>query len=136
MFLSIYFFKEEAEAPFLNICQKKDYILSYKVELKGQYTQYPWNEQKTLQEYVSISQAYLRIDLMFLENQENSYYVEDIYDLLNEFSKISSHVDYEIAIKNGLEYDDVLFFLTFAGKQNEVPMTKEEIQKHLQKMQE
>ena len=120
----------------MNICQKKDYILSYKVELKGKYTQSPWNEQKTLEEYVATSQAYLRIDLLFLENQENTSYVENIYDLLNEFSKISSHADYEIAIKNGPEYDDVLFFLTFAGKQDEVPMTKEEIQNHLQKMQE
>lgn len=47
-----YLFKEEAEALCGSICEEKDYIESYTVELKGIPTNSRWTEKNTFEEYL------------------------------------------------------------------------------------
>ena len=40
---AVYFFKEEAEAPVLELCESKDYVIDQNISLEMPETAYTWN---------------------------------------------------------------------------------------------
>lgn len=89
---AVYFFKDEVEAPVLEFCKTKDYILDQRISLEMPGTARKWTADDGLDTYLSESGAYVRMVLRFEDNLDTRTYAEQILDLLNSIGQLNCNL--------------------------------------------
>lgn len=111
------FFASQAEPIAENICKVKDYLLDYKVTLEAPITDKKWSRDSDVEEYMSKSGAYNRIDSTMQAGMTNEQYADQIYDLLN--SLYESNTGFELRVDNKVEDTTELIFMYNYDPNNE-----------------
>ena len=89
---AIYFFKEEAEAPVLALCETKDYVIDQRVSLEMPETAKAWTAEDGLERFLSESGAYVKLVLRFTDGLDTETYAEYLYDFLNSVDQLECNL--------------------------------------------
>ena len=79
---AVYFFKEEAEAPVLDLCESKEYVLDQRVSLEMPETERIWSAEDGVEKFLSESGAYVKVVLRLQGGMDTETYAEWICDFL------------------------------------------------------
>lgn len=85
---AIYYFKEEAEAPVLELCKTKDYVIDQRISLEMPETAKTWTDEDGLAQFLSESGAYVKLVLRFTDDLDTETYAEYLYDFLNSIDQL------------------------------------------------
>ena len=77
---AVYFFKEEAETPVLELCETKDYVIDQRISLEMPETARAWTAEDGLERFLSESGAYVKLVLRFTDDLDTETYAEYLYD--------------------------------------------------------
>ena len=89
---AVYFFKEAAEAPVLEFCGTKEYILDQRVALEMPGTARTWTADDGLEKFLSESGAYVRLTLRLEDDLDTETYAEQILDFLNSADQLNCNL--------------------------------------------
>jgi len=85
---AVYFFKDEAEAPILTLCETKDYVIDQRVSLEMPETEKIWTADNGLEKFLSESGAYVKLVLRFPDGLDAETYAAYLYDFLNGVGRL------------------------------------------------
>ena len=102
---AVYYFKEEAEAPVLDLCESKNYVLDQIISLEMPETPRTWTPEESLDRYLSESGAYVLLVLRFPDGLDTAAYAEYLYDFLHSADGLGR--DLSLQVKANKRY---LFF--------------------------
>lgn len=85
---AVYFFKEEAEAPILELCGTKDYVIDQRVSLEMPETERLWTAEDDLEQFLSESGAYVKLVLRFTDDLDTETYAAYLYDFLHSVDQL------------------------------------------------
>jgi len=88
----VYFFKEEAEAPVLELCETKDYVIDQRISLEMPETEKLWTAEDKLEQFLSESGAYVKLVLRFTDDLDTETYAEYLYDFLNSTDQLECNL--------------------------------------------
>ena len=89
---AVYFFKDEAEAPVLELCETKDYVIDQRVSLEMPGTARAWTTEDGLERFLSESGAYVKLVLRFTDDLDTETYAEYLYDFLNSIDQLECNL--------------------------------------------
>lgn len=89
---AVYFFKEEAEAPVLELCETKDYVIDQRISLEMPETARAWTAEDELERFLSESGAYVKLVLRFTDDLDTETYAEYLYDFLNSIDQLECNL--------------------------------------------
>jgi hypothetical protein len=89
---AVYFFKEEAEAPVLELCETKDYVIDQRISLEMPETARAWTAEDGLERFLSESGAYVKLVLRFTDDLDTETYAEYLYDFLNSIGQLECNL--------------------------------------------
>ena len=89
---AVYFFKEEAEAPVLALCESKDYVIDQRVSLEMPGTAKAWTINDELERFLSESGAYVKLVLRFADDLDTETYAAYLYDFLNSIDQLECNL--------------------------------------------
>ena len=89
---AVYFFKEEAEAPVLALCESKDYVIDQRVSLEMPGTAKAWTINDELERFLSESGAYVKLVLRFADDLNTETYAAYLYDFLNSIDQLECNL--------------------------------------------
>lgn len=89
---AVYFFKEEAEAPVLELCETKDYVIDQRISLEMPETARAWTAEDGLERFLSESGAYVKLVLRFTDDLDTETYAEYLYDFLNSIDQLECNL--------------------------------------------
>lgn len=89
---AIYYFKEEAEAPVLELCETKDYVIDQRISLEMPETAKTWTADDSLGQFLSESGAYVKLVLRFTDDLDAETYATYLYDFLNSVDQLSCNL--------------------------------------------
>lgn len=89
---SVYFFQEEAQAPVLELCKTKDYIIDQRISLEMPGTAQTWSAQDKLETFLLESGAYIKLILRLPNNLDSKIYAEYLYDFLNSVDQLECNL--------------------------------------------
>ena len=89
---AVYFFKEEAEAPVLALCESKDYVIDQRISLEMPGTAKAWAAEDGLERFLSESGAYVELVLRFTDDQDAETYATYLYDFLNSVDQLECNL--------------------------------------------
>ena len=102
----ISFFKDKLYKKVEPLCQNKDYIQKYKIEIWGHLSQSEWTGKESLEEYIKKEEYTIELEIDLPEGQAEEQYVEEIADWLTELSK----TDYNIRARAKEGKDGLIIF--------------------------
>ena len=85
---AVYFFKEEAEAPVLDLCASKEYVLDQRVSLEMPETERTWSTEDGVEKFLSDSGAYVKVVLRLQDGMDAEAYAEWICDFLHSVDQL------------------------------------------------
>ncbi len=85
---AVYFFKEEAEAPVLALCESKEYVLDQRVSLEMPETEQTWSTEDGVEKFLTESGAYVKVVLRLQDGLGAEAYAEWIYDFLHSLDQL------------------------------------------------
>lgn len=85
---AVYFFKEEAEAPVLDLCASKEYVLDQRVSLEMPETERTWSAEDGVEKFLSESGAYVKAVLRLQDGMDAEAYAEWICDFLHSVDQL------------------------------------------------
>ena len=88
----ISFFKDKLYERVEPLCQNKDYIWEYEIEIWGHLSESEWTGKESLEEYIKKEEYTVELEIDLPAGQTDEQYVEEISDWLTELSK----TDYNI----------------------------------------
>lgn len=89
---AVYFFKEEAEAPVLALCESKDYVIDQNISLEMPETTHTWTADDGLKKFLSQSGAYVRLTLYLEDDLGTQTYAEQILDFLHSIDQLNCNL--------------------------------------------
>lgn len=89
---AVYFFKEDAEAPVLELCEAKDYVIDQRISLEMPETAKTWTSEDSLEEFLSESGAYVKLVLRFTDDLDAETYATYLYDFLNSVDQLECNL--------------------------------------------
>lgn len=89
---AVYFFKEEAETPVLELCETKDYVIDQRISLEMPETARAWTAEDGLERFLSESGAYVKLVLRFTDDLDTETYAEYLYDFLNSIDHLECNL--------------------------------------------
>lgn len=127
-----HFFKEKAEEEALKICEGKEYVTSFSVELEGGYTQRAWSGEEKLQEFMVASNGYVRISIVLPSGKSVDEYTEWMADFLGSLAPLTT--DICVSAKNGEAWNALIFFHDFSadGENSPERFTEAEIREEIE----
>lgn len=126
-----YLFAEGAEQIAQEVCESKDYVISYEVSLKAPITTHIWKKEDGLDNYIIKSGAYDQIRITLEEGKSDEEYVELITDFLDELYQID--INSELRVYAG-EKDILLLTVKVLGENKTEPYTEDEIRDNMEIM--
>lgn len=85
---AVYFFKEEAETPVLDLCESKEYVLDQRVSLEMPETERTWSAEDGAEKFLSESGAYVKVVLRLQDGMDAEDYAEWICDFLHSVDQL------------------------------------------------
>lgn len=85
---AVYFFQEEAEAPILELCGTKDYVIDQRVSLEMPETERLWTAEDDLEQFLRESGAYVKLVLRFTDDLDTETYAAYLYDFLHSVDQL------------------------------------------------
>ena len=122
---AVYFFKEEAEAQALQLCEETEYVQSYEIALQMPQTARAWNADDDIDDFLQTSDAYLNMKVYFDARKSDEEYADLILDFLEKVYALNANVKLSI-----FEAEDDYIFWEMLNVLSETPPqlpTKEEI---------
>lgn len=89
---AVYFFKEEAEAPVLELCGAKDYVIDQRVSLEMPETEKTWTAEDDLEQFLTESGAYVKLVLRFTDDLDAETYATYLFDFLNSVDRLECNL--------------------------------------------
>ncbi len=89
---AVYFFKEEAEAPVLALCESKDYVIDKRISLEMPETAKAWTADDELEQFLSESGAYVKVVLRFTDDLDTETYAAYLYDFLSSADQLECNL--------------------------------------------
>ena len=89
---AVYFFKEEAEAPVLALCESKDYVIDQRISLEMPGTEKAWTAEDGLERFLLESGAYVKLVLRFTDDLDTETYATYLYDFLNSVGPLKCNL--------------------------------------------
>jgi hypothetical protein len=89
---AVYFFKEEAEAPVLALCESKDYVIDQRISLEMPGTEKTWTAEDGLERFLLESGAYVKLVLRFTDDLDTETYATYLYDFLNSVGQLKCNL--------------------------------------------
>lgn len=89
---AIYYFKEDAEAPVLKLCEVKDYVIDQRISLEMPETEKIWTADDGLEQFLSESGAYVKLVLRFTDELDAETYAAYLYDFLNSVDQLECNL--------------------------------------------
>ena len=89
---AVYFFKDKAEAPILELCKTKDYVIDQRISLEMPETAYTWTSDDELEKFLSESGAYIRCTLYLEDDLDAKTYAEQILDFLSSIDLLNCNL--------------------------------------------
>ena len=122
---AVYFFKEEAEAQALQLCEETEYVQSYEIALQMPQTARTWNADDDIDDFLQTSDAYLNMKVYFDAGKSDEEYADLILDFLEKVYALNANVKLSV-----FEAEDDYIFWEMLNVLSETPPqlpTKEEI---------
>lgn len=85
---AVYFFQEEAEAPVLELCETKDYVIDQRISLEMSETEKTWTAEDGVERFLSESGAYVKVVLRFPDDQDTETYAAYLFDFINSVDQL------------------------------------------------
>ncbi len=89
---AVYFFKEDAEAPVLELCETKDYVIDQHISLEMPGTARAWTDEDEQERFLAESGAYVKLVLRFTDDLDTEMYAEYLYDFLNSVDQLECNL--------------------------------------------
>lgn len=89
---AVYYFKEDAEAPVLTLCEGKEYVIDQRISLEMPETAETWTPEDSLDHFLSESGAYVKLVLRFPDGLDTKTYAEYLYDFLNSVDQLECNL--------------------------------------------
>lgn len=89
---AVYYFKEAAEAPVLDLCGTKDYVLDQRVSLEMPGTAKTWTPEDELDRFLSESGAYVKCVLRLPDGMDSEDYAAYLYDFINSVDQLECNL--------------------------------------------
>lgn len=89
---AVYFFKEEAEAPVLELCSAKDYVIDQHISLEMPETERIWTAEDDLEQFLRESGAYVKLVLRFTDDLDAETYGAYLYDFLHSVDQLECNL--------------------------------------------
>lgn len=89
---AVYFFKEEAETPVLDLCESKEYVLDQRVSLEMPETERIWSAEDGVEKFLSESGAYVKVVLRLQDGMDAEAYAEWICDFLHSVDQLECNL--------------------------------------------
>lgn len=93
---AVYFFKEAAEAPALQLCAETEYVQSCEISLRMPQTAKTWNVDDNISNFLQTSGAYLDMRVYFDAGKSDEEYAEMILDFLKKIYGLNANVTLSI----------------------------------------
>ena len=126
---AVYFFKEEAEAPVLALCESKDYVIDQRISLEMPGTAKAWTAGDGLERFLTESGAYVKLVLRFEDDLDTETYAGYLYDFLNSVGQLDCNLLLQAkANKNYIFHEELDILGGFDVGADTVDDLKEEIE--------
>lgn len=89
---AVYYFKEDAEAPVLTLCDTKDYVIDRRISLEMPETARIWTTGDGLERFLSESGAYVKLVLRLADDLDAETYAIYLYDFLNSVDQLECNL--------------------------------------------
>lgn len=129
---AVYFFKEEAEAPVLDLCESKEYVLDQRVSLEMPETERTWSAEDGVEKFLSESGAYVKVVLRLQDGMDAEAYAEWICDFLHSVDQLECDLLLQAkADKTYIVHRELPILEDFDAGRYTVEALKEEIETNL-----
>lgn len=129
---AVYFFKEEAEAPVLDLCASKEYVLDQRVSLEMPETERTWSAEDGVEDFLSESGAYVKVVLRLQDGMDAEAYAEWICDFLHSVDQLECDLLLQAkADKTYIFHRELPILEDFDAGRYTVEALKEEIETNL-----
>ena len=129
---AVYFFKEEAEAPLLALCESKEYVLDQRISLEMPETERTWSAGDGVGKFLAESGAYVKVVLRLQDGLGAEAYAEWIYDFLHSVDQLGCNLLLQAkADKTYIFHRELPILEGFDASQYTVEALKEEIETDL-----
>lgn len=129
---AVYFFKEEAEAPVLDLCASKEYVLDQRVSLEMPETERTWSAEDGVEKFLSESGAYVKVVLRLQDGMDAEAYAEWICDFLHSVDQLECDLLLQTkADKTYIFHRELPILEDFDAGRYTVEALKEEIETNL-----
>ena len=129
---AVYFFKEEAEAPVLALCESKEYVLDQRVSLEMPETEQTWSAEDGVEKFLTESGAYVKVVLRLQDGLGTEAYAEWIYDFLRSLDQLECNLLLQAkADKTYIFHRELSILEDFDAGRYTVEVLKEEIETNL-----
>lgn len=129
---AVYFFKEEAEAPVLDLCESKEYVLDQRVSLEMPETERTWSAEDGVEKFLSESGAYVKVVLRLQDGMDAEAYAEWICDFLHSVDQLECDLLMQAkADKTYIFHRELPILEDFDAGRYTVEALKEEIETNL-----
>lgn len=129
---AVYFFKEEAEAPVLDLCASKEYVLDQRVSLEMPETERIWSTEDGVEKFLSESGAYVKVVLRLQDGMDAEAYAEWICDFLRSVDQLECNLLLQAkADKTYIFHRELPILEDFDAGRYTVEALKEEIETNL-----
>lgn len=129
---AVYFFKEEAEAPVLDLCASKEYVLDQRVSLEMPETERTWSAEDGVEKFLSESGAYVKVVLRLQDGMDAEAYAEWICDFLHSVDQLECDLLMQAkADKTYIFHRELPILEDFDAGRYTVEALKEEIETNL-----
>lgn len=129
---AVYFFKEEAEAPVLDLCASKEYVLDQRVSLEMPETERTWSAEDGVEKFLSESGAYVKVVLRLQDGMDAEAYTEWICDFLHSVDQLECDLLLQAkADKTYIFHRELPILEDFDAGRYTVEALKEEIETNL-----
>ena len=122
---AVYFFKEEAKAQALQLCDETEYVQSYEIALQMPQTARTWSADDDIGNFLQTSDAYLNMKVYFDAGKSDKEYADFFLNFLEKVYALNANVKLSI-----LEAENNYIFWEMLNVLSETPPqlpTKEEI---------
>ena len=129
---AVYFFKEEAEAPVLDLCASKEYVLDQRVSLEMPETERIWSAEDGVEKFLTESGAYVKVVLRLQDGMDAEAYAEWICDFLHSVDQLECNLLLQAkADKTYIFHRELPILEDFDAGRYTVEALKEEIETNL-----
>lgn len=120
----VYFYSDEIKKLAKPLCEDKNYIQKYDIEIEGRPTSTEWTEKESIEEYIEKAEYTVVLKIYLQDGKAEREYAEEISDLMQEImqSDLNIHI---LVYVNG--ENPIFYSLPEEDRQSDVDFILEEM---------